>query len=198
MDKISLVYIDDSPETTLVKYLDKEFHSDSYEIEYSEIIFHPEDGYESLLLNPKVKAANIILVDSWLFENRTATEKKFTGEEFKLVLKKVLPFIEVIVITQNGVDGDIDKLPKYDMSCGIAASEYYQSVLPDVINNAVANIQQYWLLAELVNQNDSWESILKDKVMATLNGTSAYDELSKSDVDALISAFKELQGCLDG
>ena len=49
MDKYSLVYIDDKPEAALTKYLDKEFHSDDYEIECSEIIFKPEEGYESLL-----------------------------------------------------------------------------------------------------------------------------------------------------
>lgn len=198
MDKYSLVYIDDKPEAALTKYLDKDFHSDKYEIVCSEIIFIPEDGYESLLWNPKVRAANIILIDSWLFENRTAIGGKFTGEEFKLVLKKIFPFIEVIVITQNGTDTAINKIAKYDTGCGKTASEYYSDLLPDFIDNAVANIHQYWLLAALVNNNDSWEDVLKDKVLATLKGTNTYDELTKTDIDNLISAFKVIQESLNG
>lgn len=197
MNKFSLVYIDDKPESALTKYLDKEFHSDDYEIECSEIIFKPTDGYESLLCDARVKSANIILIDSLLFENRTVTDGKFTGEEFKLILKKLFPFIEVIVITQNETDLEIKKISKYDKSYGKTASEYYSDLLPDILNKAIANIRQYWLLADLVKGNDSWETVLKEKVLATLNGTNTYDELKKADIDHLISAFKEMQGILD-
>lgn len=197
MDKFSLVYIDDSPDTTLTKYLDEDFHSENYEITCSEIIFKPEEGYESLLQNSKVRSANIIFIDSLLFENRTATSEKFTGEEFKLVLKKIFPFIEVVVITQNGNDSAIKKFAKYDGSSGKSAVEYYSAELPDIINTAVANIRQYWLLADLVKKNDTWEDVLKDKVIATLNGTNTYDKLTKADIDNLVMAFKEIQESLN-
>lgn len=42
MDKFSLVYIDDAPDTALTKYLDKDFHSDKFEVTFSEIIFNPK------------------------------------------------------------------------------------------------------------------------------------------------------------
>lgn len=198
MEKYSLVYIDDNPETALTRYLDEEFQSDNYEIVCSEIIFKPEDGYESLLSDQRVSSANIILIDSWLFENRTAADVKFTGEEFKLILKKLLPFIEVIVITQNGTDSEIRKIAKYDKSLAGSASEYYSSKLPKVINEAVADIKQYRLLADLVRKNDTWEDVLKDKVIATLKGTNTYDKLTKDDIDSLILAFKEIQESLNG
>lgn len=198
MEKYSLVYIDDNPETALTRYLDEEFQSDNYEIVCSEIIFKPEDGYESLLSDQRVSSANIILIDSWLFENRTAADVKFTGEEFKLILKKLLPFIEVIVITQNGTDSEIRKIAKYDKSLAGSASEYYSSKLPKIINEAVADIKQYRLLADLVRKNDTWEDVLKDKVIATLKGTNTYDKLTKDDVDSLILAFKEMQESLNG
>lgn len=198
MEKYSLVYIDDKPESALTRFLDNEFHSTCYEIECSEVIFHPEEGYASLLSDPKVKTANIVLIDSWLFENRTATGGKFTGEEFKLVLKKFFPFIEVIVITQNGTESEIAKLAKYDKSCGKTASEYYEAVLHPCLNDAVANIRQYRLLAELIDKNDSWEEVIKGKIIATLNGKNTYDELTKADIDTLIQAFKEIQESLDG
>lgn len=197
MEQYSLVYIDDKPEIALTKYLDKEFYSDEYKIVCSEIIFKPEEGYESLLSNSKVRSANIVLIDSRLFENRTAVSGKFSGEEFKLVLKKFFPFIEVIVITQNENNSEIFKLAKYDKSCGKTATEYYSNLLPNILNSAVANIRQYWLLADLVSKNDSWEEVLKDKVLATLKGSNTYDELTKNDIDILISAFKEIQESLN-
>lgn len=198
MEKYSLVYIDDNPETALTRYLDEEFKSDNYELVCSEIIFKPEDGYESLLSDQRVSSANIILIDSWLFENRTATNVKFTGEEFKLILKKLFPFIEVIVITQNETDSEIRKIAKYDKSFGESASEYYASKLPTIINKAVSDIKQYRILADLVKKNDIWEDVLKDKVIATLKGTNTYDKLTKDDIDSLILAFKEIQESLNG
>ena len=198
MEKYSLVYIDDNPETALSRYLDDEFKSDNYEINCSEIIFKPEEGYESLLSDQRVCSANIILIDSWLFENRTAANAKFTGEEFKLILKKLFPFIEVIVITQNGTDSNIRKIAKYDKSLAESASEYYASKLPKIINQAVSDIQQYRLLADLVKKNDTWEDVLKDEVIATLKGSNTYDKLTKDDIDRLISAFKEIQENLNG
>lgn len=198
MEKYSLVYIDDNPETALSRYLDEEFKSDNYEINCSEIIFKPEEGYESLLSDQRVCSANIILIDSWLFENRTAANAKFTGEEFKLILKKLFPFIEVIVITQNGTDSNIRKIAKYDKSLAESASEYYASKLPKIINQAVSDIQQYRLLADLVKKNDTWEDVLKDEVIATLKGSNTYDKLTKDDIDRLVSAFKEIQENLNG
>ena len=198
MEKYSLVYIDDNPETALSRYLDEEFKSDNYEINCSEIIFKPEEGYESLLSDQRVCSASIILTDSWLFENRTAANAKFTGEEFKLILKKLFPFIEVIVITQNGTDSNIRKIAKYDKSLAESASEYYASKLPKIINQAVSDIQQYRLLADLVKKNDTWEDVLKDEVIATLKGSNTYDKLTKDDIDRLISAFKEIQENLNG
>ena len=199
MDKFSLVYIDDNPDTALSRYLDEEFHRDNYEILFSEIRFKPEEGYESLLLDQRVSSANIILIDSWLFEHRTATNVKFTGEEFKLILKKVFPFIEVIVITQNGLDpAEIKKIAKYDKALGPSASEYYASELPGIIDKAVADIVEYRLLADLVKENDTWEAVLKDKVIATLNGINTYDKLTKDDIDNLVLAFKEIQESLHG
>lgn len=194
----SLVYIDDNPDTALSKYLDEEFHSNAYELNFSEIIFNPNEGYESLLSNSKVRSANIILIDSRLFENQTVRGAKFTGEEFKLVLKNFFPFIEVIVITQNGTDTEINKIAKYDGTSGKSASDYYSSKLPNIINSAIANIQQYWLLAELVKNNDSWEAVIKEKVIDTLNGINKYNELTTDDIDKLILAFKEMQEILNG
>ena len=96
MENLKIIYIDDYPETSLSKYLDK-YKNSSCNVESLDIKFNPDAGYESLINNPDVKSANIIFIDSKLFENRTAIAGKFTGEEFKIILKKYFPFIEVIV-----------------------------------------------------------------------------------------------------
>ena len=88
-------------------------------------------------------------------------------------------------------------ISKYNPFCGKTPAEYYGSILPTHINNAIANIEQYWLLSEKLSNNENWDAMLKSKVFATLNGNDQYDELTKADVDNLIQAFKDIQGVLD-
>ena len=198
MEKYSIVYIDDQPDTELTKFLDRAFHSDDYEINITEIVFDTKEGYESILSDTRVSSANIVMIDSRLFENRTADEGKFTGEEFMLILKKLYPFIEVIVITQNEIDPSITKIAKYDKSYGKTALEYYADTLPPLIEKAVTTIKQYRVLAEKFNNNSIWETVLKEKINNTLQGKNIYDELTKTDIDYLISEFKKIQESVNG
>lgn len=193
MENFNIVYIDDAPEIGLGRYLDRQYSNPNYQIEYVEITFTPESGYENLLRDPKVQSANIIFIDSRLFENRTVTSSKFTGEEFKIILKKYYPFIEVIVITQNGADDSMDIISKYDANPDKTASEYYAELLPERINKAIDNILIYRRLARKLEINANWEAVLKEKIINSLQGIGTYDELTKTDLDHLISAFKELQ-----
>lgn len=197
MEKFNILYIDDSPEAGLERYLDEEYTNSEYETEYAEITFNPNNGYESLIREPKVQSANIIFIDSRLFENRTVSAGKFSGEEFKIILKKYYPFIEVIVITQNEADPNVGTISKYDSNCGKTASEYYAEHLPRYINMAIQNILVYRRLAEKLEVNNNWETILKEKIINSLNGVGTYDELTKADIDILISAFKEIQEKID-
>lgn len=196
MEKYKLLYIDDEIDTALSEYLDKKLpssiKSNDITLECNELQFVPSEGYKSLLKNASVLTSNIILIDSRLFEDRTASEGKFSGEEFKIILKKYYPFIEVIVITQNGADESVKTLPKYSSDCGKAPDEYYDSVLPQCINEAIEQNRIYRNLAKRMSENDSWEPILKEKVIGTLEGTGTYDELTKEDIDTLVCAFKEI------
>lgn len=194
MEEIRILYIDDKPDTDLDEYFDRYYVNEEYEKVYDLLQFDPNDGYESLLQNYKVQSANIIFVDSRLFENRNAVAGKFTGEEFKMVLQKFYPFIEVIVITQNGKDPDIDMLEKFKYGINSQnARQYYADEIPKCINNAMKRIKQYRILACRIDQNDSWEKMLKERVLGTLNGTNAYDSLNKKDIDELVNAFKIIQ-----
>ena len=55
METLKLLYIDDHPETSLSKYLDK-YKSPSCEIEYSDIEFKPDEGYESFGVAAEIMA----------------------------------------------------------------------------------------------------------------------------------------------
>lgn len=198
MDNFRVVYIDDHIDPTLSRYLGKEYDNKN-EIVYTEIEFDPSHGYQSLLTNPDVKSANIIFIDSQLFENKSANHSDFTGEEFKLILKKLYPFIEVIVITQNDIDVEITAIKKYDsLKYKNSAKEYYDHVIPKIIMDSYNTIKQYEYLAKKVERNDSWSIILKEKVLGTLKGCDTYDELKTEDIDKIIEAFNKIQEALDG
>lgn len=193
MKEIKIVYIDDKPDPSLSRYLDTEFSSDRFVKVYEEILFNPADGYESLIKNPVVQSANIIVIDSMLFENSGTVSGKFSGEEFKIILKKYYPFIEVIVITQNEPEAAMGTIPKYSDSYNTSASEYYGRVLPELIHNAYTNIQRYFSIADKLSGNSALDKYLVEKVVSSLNGSSLYDELTKSDIDSLISAFQRIE-----
>ena len=193
MREINIVYIDDKPDPSLSRYLDTEFSSDQFSKVYEEIPFNPADGYESLMKNPLVQTANIVVIDSMLFENSGTVSGKFSGEEFKIILKKYYPFIEVIVITQNEPETTMGTISKYSKTPDISASEYYGRVLPELIHNAYSNIEKYRAIADKLNDNSALDKYLVEKVMNSLDGTSVYDELTKSDIDSLIAAFQKIE-----
>lgn len=195
MDTIKMIYIDDSPDISLSKYLDK-FRSGLCQFDYSDIEFNSEEGYESLINNTEVRTANIIFIDSKLFENRN-TNGKFTGEGFKIILKKHLPFIEVIVITQNEVEEEYETIAKYDSRSDKTAQEYYDSILPELIDHAVKNIFEYRKIASRMKENTIWEDVMIEKIENSLEGKDVYDELTKTDIDHIIGIFQELQEKVD-
>lgn len=197
MEKIKILYIDDAPDTSLSRYLD-EYKQVNCEFEFSDIQFIPEEGYESLINNTDVRSANVIFIDSKLFENRTAIEGKFTGEEFKIILKKYFPFIEVIVITQNDIAEEYETMAKYNPAKGESAEIYYNSIIPEKIETAIRNICESRKIALDMKKNTNWESVLVEKITNSLNGCGTYDELTKEDINEVISIFKELQEKIDG
>ena len=87
MERFNILYIDDSPEAGLERYLDKEYTHEEYETEYADIIFDPNNGYESLIRDPKVQSANVIFIDSRLFENSTVPAGKYSGDGWRILRK---------------------------------------------------------------------------------------------------------------
>lgn len=196
MDSIKILYIDDKLDTTLSEYLDK-LQLETYHLEYDELTVGTQEKYIDLLNNSKIKSANIIIIDSKLFEDGNVTTK-FTGEEIKLILNKISPFIEVIIISQNDPEDGISILRKYDSLKDGEATPFYDNSLRNSILNSVNRIEENRKLIQKIQGNDSFEKVLVEKIENSLNGISHYDELEKSDIDNLISEFKKLEEMING
>ena len=201
MECIKILYIDDKLDIEFSKFLDqykKKNEIPDIKIEVEEVQFYPKDGYDALLKNKTVSNSNIIFIDSKLFENNTAVQGKFTGEEFKLILKKYFPFIEVFVITQKDIEPDYAKIAKYDINKAESANIYYWNTIPLHIKEAISKIQESRLLLKKIEENKQLEAYIIEKIANSLNGINLYDELSKQDLDEIITLFKEIQESING
>ncbi len=192
-EKINLVYIDDDRDEAISAYLEDGFRSDKYDVKYTEIEFKGEKGYESLLDSPEVASANVVLIDSRLFENDSIKYKgKFSGEEFRMILRKVFPFIEVLVISQNGENQEFDIIPKYRSGSSETSNEYYERVLKRKIIESIERIIIFRKISKKLEENKGIEKFLVEKTVGSLNGINDYEDLSKKDIDNLISAFQSI------
>ncbi len=192
-ERIGLLYIDDDRDEAISAYLEDDYRNEQYDIEYKELGFEADQGYESLLDSPDVAAANVILIDSQLFENdRLKYKGKFTGEEFRMLLRKVFPFIEVLVISQNGENKEFDIVPKYRSGSSETSLQYYKRILEPKINECIQRIITFRNISKKLENNDRVEKYLVDKTVESLNGINIYDDLSKKDIDDLITAFQNM------
>lgn len=193
-EKINLVYIDDDRDEAISAYLGEDYQSDNYNIEYQEIEFKGDKGYERLLDSPVVASANVILIDSRLFENDSIKCKgKFSGEEFRMILRKVFPFIEVLVISQNGENKNFEIIPKYRSGSSETSKEYYERVLKNKIDESIKRVITFRNISKKLEGNKGIEKFLIEKAVDSLNGIKVYEDLSKEDIDKLISAFQSLE-----
>ena len=190
---IDLVYIDDEPEEALSAYLEDEYKNEKCSLNIEQIHFKCDQGYESLLQNDKVISSNVIVIDSKLFENDNVKHHgKFSGEEFKMILRKVYPFIEVVVVSQNGEDENYEIIPKYRSENIESYTEHYEKVLKDKLNESINKIITFRNISKKLGMNNEIDKLLIERTVDSLNGISDYEELKKSDIDELITAFKKM------
>lgn len=193
-EKINLVYIDDDRDEAISAYLDEDYKNDMYDVEYMEVEFEGDKGYESLLDSPKVASANVILIDSKLFENDSIKCKgKFSGEEFRMILRKVFPFIEVLVISQNGENKDFEIIPKYRSGSSETSKEYYERELKCKIDESIKKVVTFRNISKKLENNKGIEKFLVEKAVNSLNGINDYEDLSKEDIDKLITVFQNME-----
>ena len=192
-EQINLVYVDDDPEEALSAYLEDGYSNDQCDLKLSQVKFECEKGYESLLTLDEVTAANVILIDSRLFENdKVQYDGKFSGEEFRMILRKMFPFIEVLVISQNGEDRDYDIVPKHRSESSETAMNYYNRVLKSKIDESIRKVLIFRNISKKLGTNNGIEKLLVEKVVNSLNGINDYENLTKCDIDNLIAVFQEI------
>lgn len=192
---LKLVYVDDRIDPSLSRYLDEycSYYSGEQNLLYQEVTFSPEDNYEVLLGNYAVRTANVLLIDSRLFEEANVTEEKFTGEEFRVILGKLFPYIEVIVISQNVLDIEWSCVEKCKGNRTYEeAKTHYDQVLKGIIEQKLQIVCETRRLIDRLEARDSIDKVLIEKIRNIADGTSEYDELKASDIDYIIQTFNEL------
>ena len=201
ISSVKIIYIDDNMDSILSRFLNKIYKKRLYTLDdgriikkdYDEILFDNKNGYEVLFKDQAISSANIILIDNHLFEEYSATTGKFSGKQFKIILRKLFPFIEVIIITQDpNLKGD-NIIKKFSGKDTNDANKYYEDNLIPVLDMAIKRIVEFEELADDLRKRDNVDKALKDKVLESIEGNNLYDELTKSDIDELIRSFKELK-----
>lgn len=191
---IKLVYVDDRIDAILSRYLD-EFSSQQVDLNlnYQEVPFSKEDTYEELLRNELVRTANILLIDSRLFEEADAGKEKFTGEEFRIILSRMFPYIEVVVISQNALDVSWSCVEKCKGNRNYAqAKVHYDGKLKATLEEKVKIIRETRMLIARLENRENIDRALVEKIRNLADGTDEYDELKVSDIDRLVQAFNDL------
>lgn len=207
MSEIRIVYVDDQIDEILSCYISRNYCANDYidqssnqsvRKKYDEVKFEGEEGYESLLNDERIRSANVILIDNHLFEEHLAGSGKFSGKQFKVILRKLLPFVEVLIITQDGqLNGD-NIIHKFSSRHDDNHDSYYKDHLDNLLDEAINRVLEFEFLAADLNQSSDVKRSLIDKIMQSLQGDDSYDALTKADIDRLINSFQELRdGCGD-
>lgn len=197
MENINIVYVDDNPDIYLNLFLES-YKGEGIKINYSSIIFGQDDSYKTLLENQLIRDANIVFIDSRLFENR-GVGSVLSGEEFKLIIKKIFPYIEVIVISQKAIGEDFQTIAKYDLTSYMSdvddiqksAFDFYSREIIPLIKEKIQNVIEFRKILERIqNEKIEIDKYLVENIENSIKGTDEYDQLSSEDIDKVIKAFQ--------
>lgn len=193
MELITMIYVDDKIDLYVSKYLNS-YSNDKAEYKYSELKFENKYSYEDLLENDEIQKADILFLDSMLFENGNVQDNKISGEELGLIIKKIFPFKEIIVITQYQDKMEYSTLKKYNSNTYSCNEDLF---FQDNWNKEIVNATKNIILNRNILKNISFkkyvEKFLFEKMENSINGVSNYDNLTKKDIDNLINAFEEMR-----
>ena len=175
----------------VLKLINNKSLFNEYEFVFSKYKFTPQDTYKTLLENSIVKDANVILIDSALFENQDSPLSKFTGEQFKIIIRQLLPFIKTIVISQEGGKNDSSTVEKWK-SVGSSKEFYHNNLLPVLARNIFAIIEEQMILIQL-SKDEVVDEVLVDTIKNTASGLIDTVLFEKKDLDELINVFNEVK-----
>ena len=193
MELITMLYVDDKIDLYVSKYLNS-YSNDKAKYEYLELKFKSKYSYEDLLESDEIQKADILFLDSMLFENGSVRDNKISGEELGLIIKKIFPFKEIIVITQYQEKIEYSTLKKYNSNTYTCdAQSFFRDNWEKEIVNATENIILNRNIFRNISSKKYVEKYLFEKMENSINGVSNYDNLTKMDIDNLINAFEEMR-----
>ena len=190
MESINILYIDDNADPYISQYLCEEYKHEQAMISYKEHAFEIDESYDTLLSESALHAADVIIIDSVLFEHANMSSEKLTGEEFKIILQKVFPFKEVVVVTQNDIDEDVKILKKYDTSSEEEATQFFEREWNPTLNQAIDKIKACRKILKRIEEKNYVEKYFFETIQQSLQGENGYNSLTVADIDRLISAFE--------
>jgi len=197
MDTIKLVYVDAVLDKYISAYLatiNNQLEKD-VQFQIQEIEFAEGGDVLTLIKNKDVQHANILLMDSELFKNDKKT-KRVMGEQVILLLKKINPFIKVIVISQHKDVNHIGVVAKYkpekmDLENDDVGMEYYNENLTPRLQHAVRSVMKYRTIRQDIVENEETKIIL-DQIDGLMHGDWSYSNVQQDDIDNLILHVKNL------
>ena len=193
MELITMLYVDDKIDLYVSKYLNS-YSNNKAEYKYSELKFENKYSYEDLLENDEIQKADILFLDSMLFENGNVENNKISGEELGLIIKKIFPFKEIIVITQYQDKMEYSTLKKYNSNTYLCdVDSFFQDNWNKEIVNATQNIILNRNILKNISLKNYVEKFLFEKMENSINGVSNYENLTKMDIDNLIKAFEKVR-----
>lgn len=193
MREINILYVDDNTDPYISQYLLDSYKKENVSIAYKELKFEVTDTYESMLNNVLIRSADVVIIDSVLFENSKLANEKLSGEEFGIILKKIFPYKEFIVVTQNEPNSEFKIIKKYDTSSKTSKEEFFEKQWKPSLDRAIENILTVHKIVTRIQEKNYIEKYLFEEIQQSLLGETSYQNLTVEDIDKLVEAFENVR-----
>lgn len=198
MEEIKILYVDDNHDDGLSKYLEQDYRNENIKIISDELKFNVEsDSYETMLNNKKIQESDIIIIDSKLFEDSKVQNEKITGEDLSIILQNSFSFKRFLVITQNDYSGQLGFCPKWDSMLEKDYKVFYENNIKQKLDKCVEEILVIRKFFDKLKGKESINKILIDKMSNKMSGINEYDNLSKKDIDDMVTIFNTIKDSIN-
>ena len=77
------------------------------------------------------------------------------------------------------------------------AYEHYQEKLKPIIDEKCKSIASRRLVVNEFRDNNTWDTLMKEKLLNSFLAMPLYEELTKNDIDQLVDSFKQIEKLID-
>lgn len=195
-NRIVITYLDDTIDPILSKFLKDDYKFKDVTLDYQEITYNQQrNTYEDIIKKIIELNTNLLVLDYKLYENKE--QGKINGEDFSVLLKTFLPFLRIVIITQDEKLKIPDVIYKFKTRTKKNYIEYYGRELKHFLDNSIIQItRQHKILEDIINKK-SFNKLTTQKIESLLNNNLLYDELKPSDIDKLVNQIKEIENLIN-